>query len=73
MRPRAPGVWHVVTRANSPGYTVRRIEEEDDRPGAGLTWQCDCPDYAKNGLGMCKHTEAVELTQAARDPGPGDT
>jgi CRISPR-associated protein Cas1 len=72
VRPRAPGVWHVVTRANSPGYTVRRIEEEDDRPGAGLTWQCDCPDYAKNGLGMCKHTEAVELTQAARDPGPGD-
>ncbi len=52
--PRAPGVWHVVTRPNSPGYTIRQI-------GGG--WQCDCPDFARNGLGMCKHTAAVELIQ----------
>jgi CRISPR-associated protein Cas1 len=51
----APGVWNVVTRADSPGYTVRQIE------GA---WQCDCPDFSKSGLGMCKHTAAVELVQA---------
>jgi CRISPR-associated protein Cas1 len=58
----APGVWNVVTRADSPGYTVRQIE------GA---WQCDCPDFAKNGLGMCKHTAAVELAQATGESGGG--
>jgi CRISPR-associated protein Cas1 len=53
-----PGVWNVVTRAGSPGYTVRQIEG---------CWQCDCPDFAKSGLGMCKHTAAVELVQAQRE------
>jgi CRISPR-associated protein Cas1 len=52
----APGEWRVVTSAGSPGYTIRQIE------GA---WLCDCPDFAKNGLGLCKHTAAVELTQTA--------
>jgi CRISPR-associated protein Cas1 len=56
----APGVWNVVTRADNPGYTVRQVE------GA---WQCDCPDFAKNGLGVCKHTFAVELRQTARETG----
>jgi len=63
VRPSAPNEWHVVTRAGSPGYTVRRIEGA----GPGLTegaWECDCPDFAHSGLGMCKHTAAVELTQA---------
>jgi CRISPR-associated protein Cas1 len=54
----APDTWNVVTRLDSPGYTVRKIEG---------TYQCDCPDFAKNELGMCKHTAAVELTQAAPD------
>jgi CRISPR-associated protein Cas1 len=54
----APDVWNVVTRAGSPGYTIRQVEE---------AWQCDCPDFAQSGLGMCKHTAAVELTQAARE------
>jgi CRISPR-associated protein Cas1 len=54
----APDVWNVVTRADSPGYTIRQIEG---------VWQCDCPDFAKNGLGMCKHTAAVELTQAKQE------
>jgi CRISPR-associated protein Cas1 len=58
VRQSAPGVWNVVTRAGSPGYTVQRVEG---------TWQCDCPDFAKNGLGMCKHTAAVELVQTARE------
>jgi CRISPR-associated protein Cas1 len=53
---RAPGVWRVVTHADSLGYTVRQAE------GA---WQCDCPDFGKSGLGLCKHTAAVELVQAA--------
>jgi CRISPR-associated protein Cas1 len=57
VRKRGPGVWNVVTRTGSPGYTIRQIE------GA---WECSCPDFAKNGLGMCKHTAAVELTQARR-------
>jgi len=55
VQQREPDIWHVVTRADSPGYTIRRIEGG---------WQCDCPDFAKNGLGMCKHTAAVKLTQA---------
>jgi len=58
----APDVWNVVTRADSPGYTIRQVEE---------AWQCDCPDFAQNGLGMCKHTAAVELMQAARESNGG--
>jgi hypothetical protein len=58
VHPCAPGVWNIVTRPDSPGYTVRQIEGG---------WQCDCPDFAKNGLGMCKHTAAVELTQETRE------
>jgi CRISP-associated protein Cas1 len=62
VRQLASGEWHVVTRPDSPGYTIRRID------GA---WECDCPDFAKNGLGMCKHTVAVELVQAAESDGGG--
>jgi CRISPR-associated protein Cas1 len=54
----APDVWSVVTRSDGPGYTIRQIEG---------VWQCDCPDFAKNGLGLCKHTAAVELSQATRE------
>jgi CRISPR-associated protein Cas1 len=61
----APDVWHVVTRADSPGYTIRQIEGACPELAEGA-WQCDCPDFAKNGLGMCKHTAAVELTQASQ-------
>lgn len=59
VHPQAPGVWHVVTRPNSPGYTIRQIEGG---------WQCDCPDFARNGLGMCKHTAVVELAQGNENP-----
>jgi len=47
--------WHVTTRPNSPGYTIRQVEER---------LLCDCPDFAKTGLGACKHTFAVVLSQA---------
>jgi len=47
-----PGVWHVVTRSDSAGYTIRNGE-------SGL--ECECPDFAKTGLGACKHTLAVKL------------
>lgn len=47
-----PGVWHVVTRPDSAGYTICNGE-------SGL--ECECPDFAKNGLGACKHTLAVDL------------
>jgi CRISPR-associated protein Cas1 len=58
VRRHAPRVWHVTTRADHPGYVVRQV---------GKTWQCECPDFARNGLGMCKHTAAVELIQARED------
>ncbi len=60
VRRHQPGVWRVITRADSPGYTIRRGEGG---------WQCDCPDFAKNGLGMCKHTAAVELKRAEEGGG----
>jgi CRISPR-associated protein Cas1 len=63
VRLRVPGEWNVVTRPGSPGYTIRQVEG---------TWRCDCPDFAKNGLGMCKHTVAVELTEAGKGTGGGD-
>lgn len=50
----APGEWNVVTRAGTSGYTVRQV---------GVAWQCDCPDFARNKLGVCKHTLAVELAR----------
>jgi hypothetical protein len=43
-----------ITHAGTPGYTVRKTE---------AAWQCDCPDFARNGLGVCKHTFAVELAR----------
>jgi CRISPR-associated protein Cas1 len=48
--------WRVITHPDAPGYIVK-----DD---AGR-WHCGCPDFAKNGLGMCKHTAAVQESQIA--------
>ena len=59
VRQCAPGEWKVVTHAGTPGYTVRQME---------AAWQCDCPDFARSGLGVCKHTLAVELAQATPEP-----
>lgn len=58
VRCRAPGEWNVVTRPDSPGYTVRQV---------GSGWQCDCPDFVRSGLGACKHTLAVQM-MAAQEP-----
>jgi CRISPR-associated protein Cas1 len=60
VRRNASRVWRVITRAEHPGYVVRQV---------GETWQCECPDFARNGLGMCKHTAAVELVEAGKDGG----
>ncbi len=49
----APDEWHVITRPGSAGYTIRQTD-------TGYT--CECPDFAKSGLGACKHTLAVALT-----------
>jgi CRISPR-associated protein Cas1 len=54
VSPVTPGVWNVVTHPGSAGYTIRQVEDK---------LLCDCPDFAKNGLGACKHTAAVELVQ----------
>ncbi len=58
VRRQARHIWRVITRANHPGYTVRQIE---------TGWQCECPDFARSGLGMCKHTAAVELSLAQEE------
>jgi CRISPR-associated protein Cas1 len=55
LRQTAPDTWHVVTRPESAGYTIRRVEGE-------LT--CDCPDFVKRELGACKHTLAVKIARA---------
>lgn len=56
----ASDAWQVVTQPGSPGYTVRYE--------AG-SLECDCPDFARSGLGMCKHTAAVELAQSTEGVG----
>jgi CRISP-associated protein Cas1 len=52
VAPVEPGIWHVITRPDSAGYTIRQGESGPE---------CECPDFAKNGLGACKHTIAVNL------------
>jgi hypothetical protein len=47
-----PDCWHVLTDSGPPGYLVQRGEE---------SWQCECPDFARNELGACKHTLAVKM------------
>jgi CRISP-associated protein Cas1 len=50
------GVWRIITRPGTPGYALRREAE---------AWVCACPDFAKNGLGACKHTLALEMRESA--------
>jgi len=52
----AESEWCVITRPDTSGYTVKHH---------AMRWDCDCPDFAKNDLGMCKHTAAVMMTQDA--------
>lgn len=47
--------WRVTTKPATPGYTITC--------DAGQ-WDCTCPDFAKNGLEMCKHTAAVMMQEA---------
>ncbi len=55
VRQTASDTWNVITASGGDGYTVRQ---------SAAGWECDCPDYAKNELGACKHTLAVELVRA---------
>lgn len=50
--------WNVVTNSGPPGYMIERKEDG---------FYCNCPDYAKNQLGACKHTIAVELSKARNE------
>ncbi len=52
----AESEWCVITRPDTSGYRVTLH---------AMRWDCDCPDFAKNGLGMCKHTAAVMMMQDA--------
>ncbi|HEY89505.1 MAG TPA: type I-E CRISPR-associated endonuclease Cas1 [Thermoflexia bacterium] len=51
-----PAAWHVITASGPPGYTIQKIEGQ---------FYCTCPDFARTGLGACKHTFAVELFLAS--------
>jgi hypothetical protein len=51
-----PETWLVITRPDSPGYTIRRVEGR---------LVCECPDFTQRELGACKHTFAVEITGGA--------
>ena len=62
VRLASPGVWNVMTRPGSDGYTIRQQEGE---------FHCDCPDFVKNGLGACKHTIAVQLSLSQQVEGNG--
>lgn len=55
VQPAAESEWRVLTRPATPGYTVERHAGQ---------WRCACPDFAKSGLGMCKHTAAVMMQEA---------
>ena len=56
------GAYRVAS-ASTTG--ARRVEwRSADRP----INSCDCPDYSVNGLGTCKHVEAVRLHLQARRP-----
>ena len=46
--------WQVITRSGQPGYMIQMVAE---------ALICNCPDYAKNELGACKHTLAIEIVQ----------
>lgn len=45
--------WHVHTQTDKPPYTIQKQNGN---------WICDCPDFQRSGLGMCKHTFAVKLS-----------
>ena len=47
-----PHTWRVTTQSGPPGYIVY---EKDGH------LSCDCPDYDRNELDLCKHTLAVEI------------
>lgn len=49
-----PDSWRVITRPGSDGYCISHSEGQ---------LRCECPDFVKSGLGVCKHTLAVQLQQ----------
>jgi hypothetical protein len=56
------------------GYTLRRSGRRDVRPYSTLLWSvepprgaCDCPDFARSSLGLCKHL-LVALEDACSKP-----
>jgi len=55
VEPVAESEWRVITRPATPGYTVKHHAGQ---------WRCTCPDFAKNGLEICKHTAAVMMHDA---------
>ncbi len=62
--PREPewGVFGSYEIRSSSGHFYK-VESVDP---AAQRYECNCADYRKNGLGTCKHIEAVKLYQQAK-------
>ncbi len=66
--------WHVTnTDAAQPVFSNFRVKSASGmtyaveiRDVAQRQFACDCPDFRSNGLGTCKHVEAVLLHLQAR-------
>ncbi|MBM4395267.1 MAG: DEAD/DEAH box helicase [Deltaproteobacteria bacterium] len=58
---RADGAWRVSGEAGGT-YVVDVVD------GSGRCDTCTCPDFQWNGLGTCKHVEAVRRAVATEQP-----
>lgn len=58
---------HSTFRVASPSGMTYQVEIRSVRD---RHYSCTCPDFRRNGLGTCKHTEAVLLWLKRRQRGP---
>lgn len=53
-----PHTWRVTTNSGPPGYIVIQIDNYI---------VCDCPDFDRNELDVCKHTMAVQIVEGREE------
>jgi hypothetical protein len=63
----ATGLYTIASKASRRPYRTLLTD------GAGLSGSCDCRDFARNGLGLCKHLlvalgHAHRKARSAREP-----